>query len=503
MLEMGEPVWIMDLARDMIELSGLRPRARTSRSRSSGRRPGEKLHEELFNAYERPQPTPAEKILRAEREPLDPDWVEQIFDEIDLLVLEGDAAGLAARSSELAELRRPAPAAVAGRRRRLPRAPWRRSSLAALDSTTRSSRSGPIAGFAAILGLAVLSLLYFAQAREVKRLREWAGRAPERDAELQQRVAADAGAPRQPPQPRRSPPQPPATPAAGRRAGSAGEPPPRRRPPAGRDARARSPRRPAARRRRARHAGAPRPRPAGAASPRAPRRRPRPGGRPAPGTPRRPPTPAAPRRPPGAGAAAGAAARRRGRRPAAPPRPRRTVAGRRHGPSATVAAARDEPAPRPAVSGRGDRSPRVARASRSSGRPARHRRRAAAAARPSGDTSRAASAPQTTDGATTTRPATATSRRPRDTTVAVLNGTTVTGLAREVADSSSRRASSSGTVDQRGRPGAAGHARRSTRPATAPRRGASPGIIGIAGEPGRADRRRAPGPSPATTPTSS
>ena len=38
-----------------------------------GRRPGEKLHEELFNPYERPQPTPAEKILRAEREPLDPD----------------------------------------------------------------------------------------------------------------------------------------------------------------------------------------------------------------------------------------------------------------------------------------------------------------------------------------------------------------------------------------------------------------------------------------------
>src|SRR6476620_5481483 len=51
---------------------------------------------------------------------------------------------------------------------------------------------GAICGFVAILGLAVLALLYFAQAREVKRLREWAGRAPERDAELQQRVAEDA-----------------------------------------------------------------------------------------------------------------------------------------------------------------------------------------------------------------------------------------------------------------------------------------------------------------------
>ncbi|HEU0019843.1 MAG TPA: LytR C-terminal domain-containing protein [Thermoleophilaceae bacterium] len=39
---------------------------------------------------------------------------------------------------------------------------------------------GSYAGFAAILGLAVLSALYFSQARDVKRLREWAGRAPER-----------------------------------------------------------------------------------------------------------------------------------------------------------------------------------------------------------------------------------------------------------------------------------------------------------------------------------
>src|SRR5262249_28486092 len=44
----------------------------------------------------------------------------------------------------------------------------------------------------AIPGLAILSLLYFAQAREVKRLREWAGRAPERAQELQERVAEQA-----------------------------------------------------------------------------------------------------------------------------------------------------------------------------------------------------------------------------------------------------------------------------------------------------------------------
>jgi hypothetical protein len=39
---------------------------------------------------------------------------------------------------------------------------------------------GAYAGFAAIIGLAVLSALYFSQARDLRRLREWAGRAPER-----------------------------------------------------------------------------------------------------------------------------------------------------------------------------------------------------------------------------------------------------------------------------------------------------------------------------------
>jgi LytR cell envelope-related transcriptional attenuator len=41
---------------------------------------------------------------------------------------------------------------------------------------------GAIAGWAAVVGLPVLSALYFSQARDVKRLREWAGRAPERPA---------------------------------------------------------------------------------------------------------------------------------------------------------------------------------------------------------------------------------------------------------------------------------------------------------------------------------
>src|SRR5918999_1272532 len=53
---------------------------------------------------------------------------------------------------------------------------------------------GAYVGIAAFFGLAVLSLLYFSQARELKRLREWAGRAPERARELEQRVVAQAAA---------------------------------------------------------------------------------------------------------------------------------------------------------------------------------------------------------------------------------------------------------------------------------------------------------------------
>ncbi|HZL55029.1 MAG TPA: nucleoside-diphosphate sugar epimerase/dehydratase, partial [Solirubrobacteraceae bacterium] len=51
-LDMGEPVRIVELARAMIELSGLDP-DRDIEIEIIGRRGGEKLHEELFNPYER------------------------------------------------------------------------------------------------------------------------------------------------------------------------------------------------------------------------------------------------------------------------------------------------------------------------------------------------------------------------------------------------------------------------------------------------------------------
>jgi FlaA1/EpsC-like NDP-sugar epimerase len=99
-LEMGQPVKIIDLAETMIRLSGLEPE-RDIAIEIVGARPGEKFHEELFNVYERPQPTPAQKIVRAEHERLDPAWVEDTFAEINLLVLEGDAAVLAEHVSKL------------------------------------------------------------------------------------------------------------------------------------------------------------------------------------------------------------------------------------------------------------------------------------------------------------------------------------------------------------------------------------------------------------------
>jgi hypothetical protein len=55
-------------------------------------------------------------------------------------------------------------------------------------------RIGPYIGIAAFLGLAILAFLIFQQAREVRRLREWAGGAPERADEAREATAAAAEA---------------------------------------------------------------------------------------------------------------------------------------------------------------------------------------------------------------------------------------------------------------------------------------------------------------------
>ncbi len=52
---------------------------------------------------------------------------------------------------------------------------------------------GAILGFVAFGGLAVLVFMTFQQARHLRRLREWAGRAPERAAAEEERAAVGAG----------------------------------------------------------------------------------------------------------------------------------------------------------------------------------------------------------------------------------------------------------------------------------------------------------------------
>jgi FlaA1/EpsC-like NDP-sugar epimerase len=110
-LDMGEPISIIGLARQMIELSGLEPE-RDIAIDIIGARPGEKLHEELFNPFERQQLTDAEKIWIAERDPLENEAVEAMFDEISLLVLEGDAAGLAEKVTQMTSMRAQQPLAA-------------------------------------------------------------------------------------------------------------------------------------------------------------------------------------------------------------------------------------------------------------------------------------------------------------------------------------------------------------------------------------------------------
>jgi FlaA1/EpsC-like NDP-sugar epimerase len=100
-LEMGEPVRILDLARNMINLAGYEPDGDVA-IQFVGPRPGEKIHEELFNVDERAQPTIAERIVRAVRaQPLDPAWVERTVERLEALVAAGDEAGLADRVVEV------------------------------------------------------------------------------------------------------------------------------------------------------------------------------------------------------------------------------------------------------------------------------------------------------------------------------------------------------------------------------------------------------------------
>jgi len=88
-LDMGEPVRIMDLATNMIRISGKEP-GRDVAIDVIGIRPGEKLHEELFNVDEDVRPTRYGKIMRATRVPLDPEALAAGLDDLARHVAEGD-----------------------------------------------------------------------------------------------------------------------------------------------------------------------------------------------------------------------------------------------------------------------------------------------------------------------------------------------------------------------------------------------------------------------------
>jgi len=63
--------------------------------------------------------------------------------------------------------------------------------ISAVSAGSLVEQIGSYAGIGSVIGLGIMALLYFSQAREVRRLREWAGREPERAAELAQRVQAE------------------------------------------------------------------------------------------------------------------------------------------------------------------------------------------------------------------------------------------------------------------------------------------------------------------------
>jgi FlaA1/EpsC-like NDP-sugar epimerase len=67
-LDMGEPVRIVQLARDLIELHGLEPE-RDIKVEFIGQRPGEKLVEELYFSSEHPEKTEHEAIRRVRTDP--------------------------------------------------------------------------------------------------------------------------------------------------------------------------------------------------------------------------------------------------------------------------------------------------------------------------------------------------------------------------------------------------------------------------------------------------
>ena len=92
-LDMGEPVRIVDLAEKMIRLSGKEPGTEIAVD-FIGPAPGEKLHEELVGDGETVAPSPHPKIDLITRPPVDADWLEAELALLERLVEEGETLEL-------------------------------------------------------------------------------------------------------------------------------------------------------------------------------------------------------------------------------------------------------------------------------------------------------------------------------------------------------------------------------------------------------------------------
>jgi O-antigen biosynthesis protein WbqV len=106
-LDMGEPVRILDLARQMIRLAGLRPEKDIAIA-FTGLRPGEKLYEELLHETERLVPTRCQGILLAAPRTADLALIGRAIDEAAELAAGGRADQLKALLERMVPEYRPA-----------------------------------------------------------------------------------------------------------------------------------------------------------------------------------------------------------------------------------------------------------------------------------------------------------------------------------------------------------------------------------------------------------
>jgi FlaA1/EpsC-like NDP-sugar epimerase len=95
MLEMGEPVRIVELAENLVRLSGLEP-YKDVPIIFSGLRPGEKLYEELMSEVEATVPTAVEKVRVVQTDEADGEALAQGVDRLAAAVAVGDEEELAA-----------------------------------------------------------------------------------------------------------------------------------------------------------------------------------------------------------------------------------------------------------------------------------------------------------------------------------------------------------------------------------------------------------------------